>query len=245
MLRDVTLERPNLSERSNADGRNFPQIIFEDDEIIAVSKPPGMVVHPAPGSWNGTFVNALVFHLENNAGGAEGEAGFPTQQELPDGEHNPSLRPGIVHRLDKGTTGVLLAAKNPTMQAKLAELFAKRQVTRPLSFFLFFLRRTSCSRRGSFCGVRTKPEIEVAVVCTPVRVTAVKSLSVRLPATAVVGGFPPHYRCDGSGCSVPLKACLFSTLIVVVDAVLNVMSRGKILEKGDRASSAMSPRGGG
>lgn len=100
-----------------------------------------MVVHPAPGSWNGTFVNALVFHLENSAADGRGEkvvdgvrvvagAGFPTTPAMPDGEHNPSLRPGIVHRLDKGTTGVLLAAKNPTMQAKLAELFAQRRVSR-------------------------------------------------------------------------------------------------------------------
>lgn len=93
-----------------------------------------MVVHPAPGSWNGTFVNALVFHLEKGAaegGGGVAEAGF---QPMPDGEHNPSLRPGIVHRLDKGTTGVLLAAKNPTMQAKLAELFAERRVRLSLLF---------------------------------------------------------------------------------------------------------------
>ena len=111
------------------------QILYEDDEIIAVSKPAGMVVHPAPGSWNGTFVNALVFHLEKSAAEGRGEkvvdgvagAAFPA---MPDGEHNPSLRPGIVHRLDKGTTGVLLAAKNPTMQAKLAELFAQRRVSR-------------------------------------------------------------------------------------------------------------------
>ncbi len=96
-----------------------------------------MVVHPAPGRWNGTFVNALVFHLENTAalgaGAGAGEGSFGVAdvgfQPMPDGEHNPSLRPGIVHRLDKGTTGVLLAAKNPTMQAKLAELFAKRRVS--------------------------------------------------------------------------------------------------------------------
>lgn len=117
---------------------NARQILYEDDEIIAVSKPAGMVVHPAPGSWNGTFVNALIFHLENSGaegkggavvvGGGVADAGF--RPSMPDGEHNPSMRPGIVHRLDKGTTGVLLAAKNPTMQAKLAELFAQRKVSR-------------------------------------------------------------------------------------------------------------------
>lgn len=100
------------------------QILFEDEEIIAVNKPAGMVVHPAPGSWNGTFVNALMAHLEK-----QGES--PSRSSSPDGEHNPSLRPGVVHRLDKGTTGVLLAAKNPAMQAKLAELFANREVRPP------------------------------------------------------------------------------------------------------------------
>lgn len=103
-------------------------MLYEDDEIIAVSKPAGMVVHPAPGSWNGTFVNALVYHLEKTAGGSMGSAGFQSKVDAPDGEHNTNLRPGIVHRLDKGTTGVLLAAKNPTMQAKLGELFAERRV---------------------------------------------------------------------------------------------------------------------
>ncbi|CAM9592912.1 unnamed protein product, partial [Sphacelaria rigidula] len=105
------------------EGENIPlDILFEDDEIIAVNKPAGMVVHPAPGSWNGTFVNALVYHLQQQ------DNKFPTHINRKDGEHNPSLRPGIVHRLDKGTTGVLLAAKNPAMQAKLAALFAKREI---------------------------------------------------------------------------------------------------------------------
>lgn len=97
-----------------------------------------MVVHPAPGSWNGTFVNALMYHLENTAAGEGGNTEFRSHVDAPDGEHNPGLRPGIVHRLDKGTTGVLLAAKNPAMQAKLADLFAKRQVS------AFLLRVVAC-----------------------------------------------------------------------------------------------------
>lgn len=124
------------------------QIIFEDDEIIAVSKPPGMVVHPAPGSWNGTFVNALVFYLEKAAEGSVGEAGFQLQVDVPDGEHNRGMRPGIVHRLDKGTTGVLLAAKNPTMQANLAELFAKREVRTSAHCQTFFVSKNVFSSSG-------------------------------------------------------------------------------------------------
>lgn len=126
----------------------FSQILYEDTEIIAVSKPPGMVVHPAPGSWNGTFVNALVYHLEKNAEDSEGGV-FQSQADARDGEHYPGLRPGIVHRLDKGTTGVLLAAKNPTMQAKLAELFAKRQVSLLLRVNASFVCRVTQRHLGA------------------------------------------------------------------------------------------------
>jgi len=85
-------------------------ILFEDDYILAINKPAGMVVHPALGNWSGTFVNALLYHCHS----------------LPNPDQ--SLRPGIVHRLDKETTGVLLAAKTLEAQQKLTELFASRQV---------------------------------------------------------------------------------------------------------------------
>lgn len=84
-------------------------ILYEDEDLLVVNKPAGLVVHPAPGNWNGTFVNALLHHL---------------QQKPPEGD----LRPGIVHRLDKDTSGVLIAAKNAYAQRKLIESFASRQV---------------------------------------------------------------------------------------------------------------------
>jgi 23S rRNA pseudouridine1911/1915/1917 synthase len=84
-------------------------IIYEDTDILAICKPAGMVVHPAPGNWTGTFVNALLHHC----------------REL-DSTH--SLRPGIVHRLDKDTTGVLIAAKNTEAQQNLIEMFAGREI---------------------------------------------------------------------------------------------------------------------
>jgi 23S rRNA pseudouridine1911/1915/1917 synthase len=90
---------------------NIPlEILYEDEHLLAVNKPAGMVVHPAPGHWTGTFVNALLFHCQDIA---------PTTDPL---------RPGIVHRLDKETTGVLLAAKTLQAHQKLIELFANRQV---------------------------------------------------------------------------------------------------------------------
>lgn len=84
-------------------------IIFEDEHLLAVNKPAGMVIHPAVGNWNGTFVNALLYHC---------------QMEAPKGD----VRPGIVHRLDKDTTGLLLAAKHPLAQQKLIALFASREI---------------------------------------------------------------------------------------------------------------------
>lgn len=85
-------------------------ILYEDEGLIVVNKPTGMVVHPAPGNWSGTFVNALLSHC----------------QILPLAEE--TLRPGIVHRLDKETSGVLVAAKTIGMQQRLVELFSSRQV---------------------------------------------------------------------------------------------------------------------
>lgn len=87
-------------------------VLYEDEFIIAVNKPAGMVVHPAPGNWSGTFVNALLYHCK----------------EIENQFHQQSARPGIVHRLDKETSGVLIAAKDLATQAKLTELFSSRQV---------------------------------------------------------------------------------------------------------------------
>lgn len=90
---------------------NIPlDILYEDKYLLAINKPAGMVVHPAPGHWSGTFVNALLGHCKEIAPG------------------NDPLRPGIVHRLDKNTTGVLIAAKTLHVQQKLIELFATRKM---------------------------------------------------------------------------------------------------------------------
>ncbi len=84
-------------------------ILYEDQHLIAINKPRGMVVHPAPGHHNNTFVNALLHHCST----------------LPGSEDN---RPGIVHRLDKDTSGVLLAAKTTQTHQRLIEAFSNRQI---------------------------------------------------------------------------------------------------------------------
>ena len=85
-------------------------ILYQDPHIIVINKPPGLVVHPAPGHRRGTLVNALLFHCPD-LGAIGGE-----------------IRPGIVHRLDKDTSGTMIAAKNAAAQEKLARQFKAREV---------------------------------------------------------------------------------------------------------------------
>jgi 23S rRNA pseudouridine1911/1915/1917 synthase len=90
---------------------NIPlEILFEDDSLLVVNKPAGMVVHPAPGNWTGTFVNALLYHCGDSL------------------HDDVTMRPGIVHRLDKDTSGCLVAAKNLRVQQQLTSLFGDREV---------------------------------------------------------------------------------------------------------------------
>lgn len=85
-------------------------IIFEDSDLVVVNKRAGMVVHPGPGHSNGTLVNALLHHC-------------------PDlGAIGGTVRPGIVHRLDKGTTGLIVVAKNALTMESLSQIFAKREI---------------------------------------------------------------------------------------------------------------------
>jgi len=87
-------------------------IIYEDDDLLAVDKPAGLTVHPAPGHPSHTLVNAILSH-------------FPSLAEVSD-----SLRPGVVHRLDKDTSGVMLVAKNRTAQQNLSDQFKAHLVVK-------------------------------------------------------------------------------------------------------------------
>ncbi|MDY6856983.1 MAG: RluA family pseudouridine synthase [Thermodesulfobacteriota bacterium] len=106
----VFIPKPNLSDPSP---ENIPlDIIYEDRSIIVINKPPGLVIHPAPGNYSGTLVNALLFHVEDLSG------------------IGGAIRPGIVHRLDKNTSGVLIVAKNDLAHQSLADQFKKHSITR-------------------------------------------------------------------------------------------------------------------
>ena len=87
-------------------------ILFEDDDLLVIDKPAGLVIHPAPGHYTHTLVNAILSHLPN----------------LPDTGN--SLRPGIVHRLDKDTSGLILVAKNRIAHARLIDQFKERSVVK-------------------------------------------------------------------------------------------------------------------
>ncbi len=88
-------------------------IVYEDDDLIIINKPPGLVVHPAPGNPDNTLVNALLAHCGDSLSGVGGVA-----------------RPGIVHRLDKGTSGLMVVAKNGETHASLSEQFADHSIER-------------------------------------------------------------------------------------------------------------------
>jgi 23S rRNA pseudouridine1911/1915/1917 synthase len=115
-------------------------VLYEDEHIIVLNKAADMVVHPAAGNWDGTVVNALAYYLANDSPYGTGEFvagdGSVKAELLPeeidvdgtDGEKTASFRPGIVHRLDKGTTGVLLVAKTRASLAELSKSFKSRNV---------------------------------------------------------------------------------------------------------------------
>jgi len=103
-----------VAEESHIAGENIPlDVVFEDDDLIVVNKPAGMVVHPAPGTPGGTLVNALIHHCGDTLSGVGG-----------------MKRPGIVHRIDKDTTGLLVVAKSDRAHHHLADQFATHAVQR-------------------------------------------------------------------------------------------------------------------
>ena len=101
-------------ELLNAEPENIPlDIVYEDEHIIVVNKPSGMVVHPAPGNPGGTLVNALMYHCKGSLSGINGV-----------------IRPGIVHRIDKDTSGLLVVAKNDDAHLFLSSLLKDHGIKR-------------------------------------------------------------------------------------------------------------------
>lgn len=107
----VSIEEPKPYE---AVPQNIPlDIVYEDDDLLVVNKPKGMVVHPAAGNYEDTLVNALMYHCGDSLSGINGV-----------------MRPGILHRIDKNTSGLLLVAKNDNAHIKLSEQIKAHSLTR-------------------------------------------------------------------------------------------------------------------
>ena len=118
---DITL--PYLPAKEDVKAENIPlEILFEDDYLMIIVKPAGMVTHPAYKNYSGTLVNALMYYMGENA------------DKLPkidgDEEEGGDERAGIVHRLDKLTSGVLVVAKDEETQRRLSKLFSKHNIDR-------------------------------------------------------------------------------------------------------------------
>ena len=109
----VTIHFPDAVE-TTIEPENIPlDIVFEDEDIIVINKPSGMVVHPAPGNESGTLVNALLYHCKGSLSGINGV-----------------VRPGIVHRIDKDTSGLLVVAKNDESHVFLSSLLKDHGIKR-------------------------------------------------------------------------------------------------------------------
>jgi 23S rRNA pseudouridine1911/1915/1917 synthase len=130
----VTLDAP---DDVDVVAQDIPlHIIYEDDDLIVVNKATGMVVHPAPGSPSGTLVNALLYHCGDTLSGIGGEK-----------------RPGIVHRIDKDTSGLLVVAKSDVAHQRLSAQFADHSIVRHYTAFCHGLPDRGDPRLASVAGV--------------------------------------------------------------------------------------------
>ena len=110
---EISITLPEVKE-STVEAEDIPlNILYEDSDIAVINKPSGMVVHPAPGNYSGTLVNALLYHMKDSLSGIGGV-----------------MRPGIVHRIDKDTSGLLVIAKNDFAHKALSLDLEKHDVTR-------------------------------------------------------------------------------------------------------------------
>ena len=116
----ITVEIPE-AEELDIEPENIPlDIVYEDDDIIVINKPKGMVVHPAPGHTSGTLVNALMYHCKDSLSSINGV-----------------LRPGIVHRIDMDTTGLLVACKSDQAHRVLSDKFKVHDIHRVYTVIVY------------------------------------------------------------------------------------------------------------
>ena len=121
-------------------------ILYEDDDIVVVNKPAGMVVHPAAGNYEGTLVNALLWHCGDSLSGINGV-----------------MRPGILHRIDKNTSGLLMVAKNDFAHEKLAEQIKEHSFTREYEAIVYGRIKTESGTVNAPIGRHPVRRKEMAV----------------------------------------------------------------------------------
>jgi 23S rRNA pseudouridine1911/1915/1917 synthase len=137
-LVDITVP---VAEDSHIAPEDIPlEVIFEDDDLLVINKPAGMVVHPAPGTPSGTLVNALLHHCGDTLSGVGG-----------------AKRPGIVHRIDKETSGLLVVAKSDKAHHGLAEQFEKHSVERYYNAVVYGVPDANDPRLRGVRGVNFEP----------------------------------------------------------------------------------------
>lgn len=122
-------------------------IVYEDEDIVVVNKPAGMTVHPAAGAYDGTLVNALLFHCKDNLSGIGGVK-----------------RPGIVHRIDKETSGLLVVAKNDSAHHFLSEQFAEHSIERTYIAVVYGVPNPLCGRIENSIGRSKFDRKKMAIV---------------------------------------------------------------------------------
>ena len=123
------------------------EIVYEDNDIIIVNKPQGMVVHPAPGNYEGTLVNAILYHCKGNLSSINGV-----------------IRPGIVHRIDKDTSGILMIAKNNNAHNCLAEQLKDHSITREYEFICHGVFKEDNITVDRPIGRNPKDRLKMAIV---------------------------------------------------------------------------------
>lgn len=123
------------------------EIVYEDDDVIIVNKPQGMVVHPAPGNYEGTLVNAILYHCKGNLSSINGV-----------------IRPGIVHRIDKDTSGILMIAKNNNSHNCLADQLKDHSITREYEFICHGVFKEDKVTVDRPIGRNPKDRLKMAVV---------------------------------------------------------------------------------
>lgn len=144
---DITVLIPDAVSL-DVEAEDIPlNIYYEDDDLLVVYKPKGMVVHPALGNHNGTLVNALLWHCKDSLSGINGV-----------------LRPGIVHRIDKDTSGLLLVAKNDFAHVHLAEQIKEHSLNRIYQTIVYGVNMPDEGDIDAPIGRSTKDRKKMAIV---------------------------------------------------------------------------------